>query len=190
MTDRDPVREGMPLGHALESASLHTKSDRGNWCYLCGGPWPCVTIVLARAVEQRDRAATDGHPDPCTLGPLCPYCKIERLKARLDQQAAELEARDEWWNALTDIASWCGFSAVDAGWPPTARQIARAVADQQEKQAAELAELTKVVQAAQTLTWNGGLLRRDGDNAEIWCRYQDARALADALAGVEGEQER
>jgi hypothetical protein len=29
------------------------------------------------------RAADEGHPQPCTLGPQCPYCEIERLRTAL-----------------------------------------------------------------------------------------------------------
>lgn len=29
------------------------------------------------------QAAMDGHPSPCTLGPLCPYCEINRLREEL-----------------------------------------------------------------------------------------------------------
>lgn len=32
-----------------------------------------------------------GHPSPCDLGPLCPYCEIDRLRAALD--AAERKQR-------------------------------------------------------------------------------------------------
>lgn len=45
---------------------------------------------LLAAAEERDRlraelaewqnAGQQGHPTPCTLGPLCPYCEIERLR--------------------------------------------------------------------------------------------------------------
>ena len=47
-----------------------------------------VTVVdaeTARSLERRLRAWTDaaqnGHPNPCTLGELCPYCEIDRLRA-------------------------------------------------------------------------------------------------------------
>lgn len=44
--------------------------------------------------------AATGHPSPCTLGPLCPYCEIERLRAELAAaRALLLEARgwlDPW----------------------------------------------------------------------------------------------
>jgi hypothetical protein len=29
---------------------------------------------------QWEIASQEGHPSPCTLGPLCPYCEIERLR--------------------------------------------------------------------------------------------------------------
>lgn len=47
--------------------------------------------ALARA-EAWERASQEGHPDPCTLGPLCPYCEIVRLQARVE--AAERAAME------------------------------------------------------------------------------------------------
>ncbi len=29
------------------------------------------------------RAADEGHPQPCTLGPNCPYCEIEKLRIKI-----------------------------------------------------------------------------------------------------------
>lgn len=52
-------------------------------------------------LEAWERSAQEGHPDPCTLGPLCPYCEIDRLRAELaaakqDRRVAEdNEARHE-----------------------------------------------------------------------------------------------
>lgn len=47
--------------------------------------------LLARA-EAWERAAQGEHPSPCTLGPLCPYCEIDRLQARVE--AAERAAME------------------------------------------------------------------------------------------------
>lgn len=46
-------------------------------------------LVRGYLAGAREEAAiwTDasqcGHPDPCTLGPLCPYCEIGRQKAEM-----------------------------------------------------------------------------------------------------------
>lgn len=34
---------------------------------------------LEAALSRWEQIAQEGHPDPCTLGPMCPYCEIERL---------------------------------------------------------------------------------------------------------------
>jgi len=40
------------------------------------------------ALAQWQDASQCGHPDPCSLGPLCPYCEIGRLRAALaDEQS-------------------------------------------------------------------------------------------------------
>lgn len=31
-------------------------------------------------IKAWEQAAQKGHPSPCNLGPLCPYCEIERLR--------------------------------------------------------------------------------------------------------------
>lgn len=38
---------------------------------------------LAQRVADWEGAAQMGHPSPCTLGPLCPYCEIDRLTQRV-----------------------------------------------------------------------------------------------------------
>lgn len=40
-------------------------------------------------------AASNGHPNPCTLGSLCPYCEIERLRAKLTALKATAPYRVE-----------------------------------------------------------------------------------------------
>lgn len=39
--------------------------------------------TLSSKLESWERSAQEGHPNPCTLGPLCPYCEIERLSSKL-----------------------------------------------------------------------------------------------------------
>lgn len=43
-----------------------------------------LTAAEARVLAW-EQAAQQGHPSPCTLGPLCPYCEIERLQEQLDK---------------------------------------------------------------------------------------------------------
>ena len=40
---------------------------------------------LRAQVKAHERAYQEGHPDPCTLGPLCPYCEIAALRARCER---------------------------------------------------------------------------------------------------------
>jgi Lar family restriction alleviation protein len=40
-------------------------------------------------------AAQEGHPKPCNLGPLCPYCEIERLTGLLEMEHGLVCARDK-----------------------------------------------------------------------------------------------
>lgn len=66
----------------------------------------------ARAIRQHsslELAAQLGHPNPCTLGPLCPYCEIERLSSKLDKAVEDVQRwKDEAANwkseALADTA--------------------------------------------------------------------------------------
>ncbi len=46
--------------------------------------------------------AANGHPNPCNLGPLCPYCEIDRLRARLAAltTAPVGDAPIGWWNGM------------------------------------------------------------------------------------------
>ena len=37
--------------------------------------------ALRSQLAEWELAAQQGHPSPCTLGPLCPYCEIENLHA-------------------------------------------------------------------------------------------------------------
>lgn len=67
---------------------------------------------LAQSREQLaqwQNAAGAGHPSPCTLGLLCPYCEIESLKADCNQ--ALKNAKDR----LPDFA-WKDNTMVEAVW--------------------------------------------------------------------------
>lgn len=56
----------------------------------------CAEAAAARAaLAQWQNASQCGHPDPCTLGPLCPYCEIGRLRATL-AEAQRDAARYRW----------------------------------------------------------------------------------------------
>lgn len=49
-------------------------------------------------LRQWERASQEGHPSPCTMGPLCPYCEIERLRSGViswTAMAGEQRARAE-----------------------------------------------------------------------------------------------
>jgi hypothetical protein len=37
-------------------------------------------------------ASQQGHPSPCTLGPLCPYCEIDALRANLENGKTVIRA--------------------------------------------------------------------------------------------------
>ena len=36
-------------------------------------------------------SSMNGHPDPCTLGPLCPYCEIARLKNEIECLKSQID---------------------------------------------------------------------------------------------------
>ena len=53
---------------------------------------PSLKAEVARLREELAKwqlASQDGHPKPCTLGELCPYCEIERLRLRLLSAAGD-----------------------------------------------------------------------------------------------------
>ena len=50
---------------------------------------------LRAEVEWWERIAQEGHPTPCTLGPLCPYCEIERLRAEVEEKDRLIEQLKE-----------------------------------------------------------------------------------------------
>lgn len=51
-----------------------------------------------RELEQKlagwELAATQGHPRPCTLGPLCPYCRIRNLEEQLEMREQQAIVRE------------------------------------------------------------------------------------------------
>lgn len=49
-------------------------------------------IELRARVAAFEQAQEQGHPSPCTFGSLCPYCEIERLRARVKELEAQREA--------------------------------------------------------------------------------------------------
>jgi len=49
---------------------------------------------LTAELAEWHNAGQEGHPSPCTLGPLCPYCEIERLKGRLAANALTVKWSD------------------------------------------------------------------------------------------------
>lgn len=52
-------------------------------------------VAVRVRVEAWERAAQEGHPSPCTLGPMCPYCEIESLRQQvrdLTEQVGRLES--------------------------------------------------------------------------------------------------
>lgn len=63
----------------LDSAELELQHSKRT----CAG--------LQATVESWELAAQLGHPNPCTLGPLCPYCEIERLSSKLEQGTSRAE---------------------------------------------------------------------------------------------------
>ena len=53
---------------------------------------------LSVKVAAFENAVYVGHPNPCTFGPLCPRCEIERLRA-------ELAAHRKYLESITDNGS-------------------------------------------------------------------------------------
>jgi hypothetical protein len=51
-----------------------------------------IEKLIAARLAEWEQAAQQGHPSPCNLGPLCPYCEIDRLNASL-AMCAEREGR-------------------------------------------------------------------------------------------------
>lgn len=58
---------------------------------------------LRNVLAKYAHAVGEGHPIPCDLGPLCPYCYIDRIDADLAVANATLDAlreavpEDTWW---------------------------------------------------------------------------------------------
>lgn len=55
---------------------------------------------LRLAITAWEGSAQHGHPSPCNMGPLCPYCEIHRLRAERD------EARETAREMYTDVAQY------------------------------------------------------------------------------------
>ena len=49
---------------------------------------------LERKLAEYEHASGAGHPQPCTLGPLCPYCRIAELERRDDIVSRERAAAE------------------------------------------------------------------------------------------------
>jgi len=100
-------------------------------CRVCGTPillegrcYSCSTGAMdgyEAAVAERDRLAAEnaelreslaeyahavgaGHPSPCTLGPLCPYCHIDGID---EQLAAANATLDKLRDLLPEGGVWC-----------------------------------------------------------------------------------
>jgi hypothetical protein len=64
----------------------------------CRNDYHCIPAYHARIaalegqIAEREAVAQNGHPNPCTLGALCPYCEIERQKARAESAETALAA--------------------------------------------------------------------------------------------------
>lgn len=48
-------------------------------------------IEAIEELEKQDHIAQNGHPDPCTLGPLCPYCRIDDQQAEIKKLKGEIQ---------------------------------------------------------------------------------------------------
>lgn len=53
------------------------------------------TAISEATAAEWERIAQKGHPKPCTLGSLCPYCEIERLQAVAEKAEQERDAARE-----------------------------------------------------------------------------------------------
>ena len=76
-------------------------------------------VAYKARAEAWERASQEGHPDPCTLGPLCPYCEIARLRAEVERLKIEavrcememgevIDTRDEMESALSAVHAALG----------------------------------------------------------------------------------
>lgn len=83
---------------------LQKQAERGT--YIPDGPKLILEAIaeiesLRSRLAEWESAAQNGHPSPCTLGPLCPYCEIDRVKARLAEAERE---RDDHWRWRKELA--------------------------------------------------------------------------------------
>lgn len=54
---------------------------------------------LERRLAEYEHASGAGHPQPCTLGPLCPYCRIAALEAELVEAVKRVRRLARGWVA-------------------------------------------------------------------------------------------
>lgn len=89
--------------------------------YICDGCCNKLNTASRALIAERDRLAAEnaelreslaeyahavgaGHPSPCTLGPLCPYCHIDGID---EQLAAANATLDKLRDLLPEGGVWC-----------------------------------------------------------------------------------
>ncbi len=103
---------------------------------------------LRNALDEHLRSEQQGHTDPCTYGPLCPYCEIERLR--------EVESIIQWYESQSIYCFPVSvFAKLNKRWymyaihdskccdvhRPTVLAVLRAAKAETERVAAESKEL-------------------------------------------------
>ena len=84
----------MVAGLRDERALLVTRAENAEaalaYAVSTGDECAIEVEALRKRLAAWETAAHRGHPSPCTLGPLCPYCEIESLRSRLAEACDEL----------------------------------------------------------------------------------------------------
>jgi hypothetical protein len=167
---RAEVDRQTAIAAAMQAAKC--ESDRRGW----------EAMVAASAATKRvgdlEDAQQQGHATPCTFGPLCPYCEIDRLKAM-----STVEMMGENLNVNHHITEW------EARCLKAESQLAAEVAAQKAAAATAAAQAAATAQAyaAAAVTGDGGGGGDDGlATGALRLKVKLARGQADGGGGQGG----